>query len=356
METQNLTRVTNSPVVTVCCVAFNHERYIEECLNSILSQKTNFEFEILIHDDASSDSTPLIIKNYLKRYPGKIRAILQTTNQFSIGNDKFLSTVVFPQTKGKYIAYCDGDDFWTDDNKLQKQFDFLEANPDFSMCFHDAKIIKDNICIENYLKSYEKIIENNDTFSFNHILKDNFIPTSSSFCRSSALIESAKWINDLPFQDWTLWILNSRIGKIKKLPNLMGVYRIHHSSTWSSKSNISRQKSKLRFYNQLSDYLEQQETKAILNAVIFLADQYIEYNDKLYEAKIYLEGELKKQETLINIQEAQFKVLNKALGTQPGTMKFLAFFSRLLVTIIIKFSGMMKLLKKIYRITMMRSK
>ena len=121
--------------VSVLCLAFNHEKYIADAIEGFLSQKTTFPFEIIIHDDASTDSTAEIIRSYEAEYPNLIKPIYQKENQYSqgisINKDFFL-----PNTHGKYVALCDGDDYWTDPSKLQKQFDALEAHPDCLMCLH----------------------------------------------------------------------------------------------------------------------------------------------------------------------------------------------------------------------------
>ena len=132
-----------TPLVSVCTLAYNHEPYIRECLDGILMQKTNFAFELLIHDDASTDGTADIIREYETKYPDIIKPIYQTENQYSKGV-KVSLTYQFPRAKGKYIALCEGDDYWTDPLKLQKQVDFMEANSEIPCCFHIVDIFQEN--------------------------------------------------------------------------------------------------------------------------------------------------------------------------------------------------------------------
>lgn len=121
--------MTNDPLVSICCITYNHEKYIQQCLEGFLIQKTTFPFEILIHDDASTDRTADIIREYETKYPDIIKPIYQTENQYSKG--VFISaTYNWSRAKGKYIALCEGDDYWIDPMKLQKQVDFLEAHPE----------------------------------------------------------------------------------------------------------------------------------------------------------------------------------------------------------------------------------
>ena len=125
--------------VSVCCLSYNHAEYIRNALDSFLSQKVNFTYEIVVRDDASTDGTKAILEEYEAQFPGLVRVIYEEENQYSkVGK---LSVDVFtPYAKGEYIAFCEGDDFWIDDSKLQRQFDYLEAHSDYSMCFHNALV------------------------------------------------------------------------------------------------------------------------------------------------------------------------------------------------------------------------
>jgi glycosyltransferase involved in cell wall biosynthesis len=148
---------TTSCKVSVCCLSFNHEAYIEECLNSILIQNTDFPFEILIHDDASSDRSQEIISSYQKSYPSIIKPILQTENQRTRIGSGMNPTFNFPRAIGEYIAFCECDDYWTDKNKLSKQITFLEENKGYGGVVTD----------------YSKLTEGNELWSYS-VLKTNF--------------------------------------------------------------------------------------------------------------------------------------------------------------------------------------
>src|SRR5574344_1986516 len=130
----------NKPLVVIRCITYNHESYIRDCLNGFVMQKTTFPFVAVVHDDASTDKTADIIREYAEKYPDIIKPIYETENQYS-KSDGSLERIMNAHTKGKYIALCEGDDYWIDPLKLQKQVDFLEANPEYSMCFHKAKVI-----------------------------------------------------------------------------------------------------------------------------------------------------------------------------------------------------------------------
>lgn len=132
----------STPLVSICCIAYNHAPFIKKCLDGILMQNTNFSFEVLIHDDASTDGTDAIINEYVCKYPHIIFPIFEKENQYSNGYKSIMDlTFNYSRAKGKYIATCEGDDYWTDPFKLQKQIDFLEENPDYSVCFHRCIIL-----------------------------------------------------------------------------------------------------------------------------------------------------------------------------------------------------------------------
>lgn len=124
-------------MVSVCCAVYNHEKYLRQCLDGFIMQKTNFKFEVLIHDDASTDGSADIIREYENKYPEIIKPIYQKENQYSQGI-KISWTYQYPRAQGKYIALCEGDDYWIDPNKLQIQFDWMENHPEFTMCVHES--------------------------------------------------------------------------------------------------------------------------------------------------------------------------------------------------------------------------
>ncbi len=136
-----------SPMVSICCVTYNHEKYIRQCLDGFVMQKTSFPFEILVHEDASTDNTAIIVKEFENRYPHLFRCVYQTVNQHAKLNP--LIKILLPMACGKYIALCEGDDYWTDPMKLQKQVDFLEVNPDYVIGYHDSMVVDENNNIIN---------------------------------------------------------------------------------------------------------------------------------------------------------------------------------------------------------------
>lgn len=124
-------------IVTIRCLAYNHEQYIRQCLDGFVMQKTDFRFEAIVHDDASTDGTVAIIKEYAEKYPDIIKPIFETENQYSKRNGS-INRIMNEHTHGKYVAICEGDDYWIDPLKLQKQVDFLEENPEYGLVITDV--------------------------------------------------------------------------------------------------------------------------------------------------------------------------------------------------------------------------
>lgn len=139
----------DKPLVSICCLSYNQAKFIRQCLDGFLFQETTFPVEILIHDDCSTDGTAEIIQEYATKYPDKVFPIFEDENKYSHGWKGKMELFNFDRTKGKYVAYCEGDDYWTDPLKLQKQVDFLEAHPEYSCCFHRFTVVNEN---DEYLR------------------------------------------------------------------------------------------------------------------------------------------------------------------------------------------------------------
>lgn len=208
-----------SPLVSICCITYNHESYIRQCLDGFLMQKTNFKYEILIHDDASTDATADIIREYELKYPEIIKPIYQTENQYSKGIK--VSSLNYKRAKGEYIALCEGDDYWIEPCKLQKQVDFLENNPEYSLCFHRAKVIYDGeglngIDVFSHVKAGE--------YSLNYILHKWTVPTCSMVCRKN--VTSCIPINPkFQYGDNVLLLTCFMEGRVFCIDGIYGVYR-----------------------------------------------------------------------------------------------------------------------------------
>ncbi len=235
----------NNIFVSICCSTFNHEKFIACALDGFLMQKTEFAVEILINDDCSEDKTSEILKNYEKRYPGLFNITYQSENQFSKGIKPF-SQMLFPKARGKYIALCEGDDFWTDPLKLQKQVDFLEMNKDYSMCFHRCKIVDENGSeLESIVFNH---LEEKD-FSGEDILKKWSVPTASVLFRSEFVdqIKDRGTKNGYYYGDTPMFLTLLDNGKAHCFQECMSAYRVH-------KGGISRDESPKKFIRWFNDY------------------------------------------------------------------------------------------------------
>ena len=224
--------MNNKNLLSVCMITYNQEKFIEQALKSILMQKTNFPFQIIISDDCSTDNTIQIIKKYAQMYPEKIKAFFQEKNLGSIKNSIFCLS----QAKTKYVINNEGDDYFISEDKLQKQVDFLEAHPDYSICFHRGKTVFEDSDEEDMLQPIKKLIKKGTTF--NLLLKNNYIKTNSAVYRWRFVDEDIKdYLPENIFPgDWYLHLLHAKVGKIALLKEPMSVYRVHKNGLWSGKS------------------------------------------------------------------------------------------------------------------------
>ena len=213
---------TRPLMVTIRCITYNHEPYIRQCLEGFVMQKTNFRFEAIVHDDASTDGTAAIVKEYAEKYPDIIKPIFETENQYS-KHDGSLRRIMNEHTHGKYVALCEGDDYWIDPLKLQKQVDFLESHPDYSMCFHRAQI-KNDIGKKRTSILCEEI-EDRD-YGPNEVYENWVVPTASICSKKDVLHVENIGTERIMFGD-IVYILNcAKIGKIWGMSDTMSVYRI----------------------------------------------------------------------------------------------------------------------------------
>ena len=241
--------------VSICCLAYNHAPYIRECLEGFVSQKTDFKFEVLIHDDASTDETQKIIKEYEENYPNIIKPIYQTENQYSKTHGGINLRFNFPRCNGDYIAMCEGDDYWSDKNKLQKQVDFLEANKDYSICWTKylvKKQGKDSNDLEN--PEWINLIEKEKDLSFD--LNNIFTPYCTYTLTAMFRVEGFdfKLFNDLKYiKDNTLYAICLTQGKGMLLDFYSAVYRMHEGGVYS---NASEYKQRYLSYLNLNEIVE----------------------------------------------------------------------------------------------------
>ncbi|WP_316814826.1 glycosyltransferase family 2 protein [Pedobacter nyackensis] len=225
-------KIEHEVMLSICCVTYNHEKYIAQAIEGFLMQKTTFKYEILIGEDCSTDGTRKIVDEYAAKYPDRIKLITSETN---VGAHQNVVRVI-KEVKGKYIALCDGDDYWTNPLKLQKQVDFLDQNQDYIMCCHYSKRIKENNEIY-YMNLNPKPI----VYSFEDILFDNDFET----VLLSVVFRNTAEINEMYKADWfyksnapdrflKLYATFTSGKNIYVLPEVMSCYRKHSGGIWST--------------------------------------------------------------------------------------------------------------------------
>ncbi len=236
----------NPPLVSVCLITYNHEKYIRQAIDSILMQVVDFSWELIIADDFSVDKTRAIILEYKEKYPDFIKLIFQEKNVGAAQN--WIDLMNAP--KSKYCAYIEGDDFWTDTLKLQKQFIFLEKNIVYSACFTNIDAI-----INENLKQSVLGLNNKRDFDKESIFEELWIPTLTFFFRTNSLIKPLpKEFLQIYTGDLFMFYLIAQEGRIKYLDFISGVYRNHQNGAWSGLDQFTSLKTMNKTYSELKKY------------------------------------------------------------------------------------------------------
>lgn len=215
-----------NPLVSIACITYNHASFIRQCLDGFIMQQVDFEFEIVIHDDASTDGTRDIILEYCAKYPHLFRPILQEENKYKDGKGIY-ARFVFPECRGKYIAMCEGDDYWTDSLKLQKQVDYLRSNSDYVMCSH---------AYESLLQNENKILTSYGVKSFTYDLK--FLIQGGWAYQPLTIVFDKNQLDSNYYlyrntKDMSLFYALLKNGKGRYLEDTMAIYRVHNNGVWS---------------------------------------------------------------------------------------------------------------------------
>lgn len=222
-------------MVSIQCLVYNHEPYLRECLDGFVMQKTNFRFEAIVHDDCSTDGSAAIIREYAEKYPDIIKPIFETENQYS-KHDGSLGRIMDEACKGKYIALCEGDDYWIDPTKLQKQVDFLESHPDYTMIFTNAKV-RNDAHLEHAFS--EGLVEDRE-YETPEIFKRWIVPTASAVVKREMVTKELKHGGDYMFGDIVIWLQCAEYGKVRGMKDETCVYRIStHGVTQASSSKLN---------------------------------------------------------------------------------------------------------------------
>lgn len=290
----------NQIVVSVICLAYNHGKYIRDCLEGFVSQKTDFAFEVIIHDDASTDNTAEIIREYEEKYPDIIKPVYQTENKFST---PFVVTYVMPKVRGEFVAMCEGDDYWTDPYKLQKQVDGMREHPNCGMCVH--KVLEVNEDKEANGVTFPSTPVQPGVLSsrqFFEIGKNYSFHTSSYFFRTEQYrqyrYDPPAFVKKCDVGDEVVMLYFGALGDVLYIEDAMSCYRRGAQVSWSAKNYKNLDKltahsdkmiDTLKSFDEYSRYqyhdivchrIGYQMAKAVilhLNARIFLKKENREY-------------------------------------------------------------------------------
>ncbi|NOZ34223.1 MAG: glycosyltransferase [Chlorobi bacterium] len=264
-------------------ITYNHEKYIKQAIESVLMQKCDFDYEIIIGEDASTDNTRNEILKLKKKYPQIIKPILQDKNIGMLPN--FAKTIQV--AKGEYIALLEGDDYWTDPNKLQKQVDFLEANPEFvaSSTAYSQLEEKSATFID------KKNVFSSDIIKIEDLIDNNYISTLTCVFRNNLFKEFPQQYYNLKVGDWPLHVLNAQFGNVKYFSNwVSGAYRIHENGVWSNQKKIQKLIAYADVYvffkQTLQKKYHKQISKKIVDYYYSIASVYIAEKNKKEAKKI----------------------------------------------------------------------
>lgn len=240
------------PLVAIRCITYNQEKYIRDALEGFVMQKTTFPFVAIVHDDASTDGTATIIREYAQKYPDIIIPIIETENQYS-KHDGSLGRIMkqaCENTGAKYIAMCEGDDYWTDPNKLQKQVNFLESHPEYSLCFHNAiTLMMDNSCNKEIYN-----ITGTREYTASEILEKWTIPTASVvFRRDKILTDPIRFNPRFKYGDNVLFLTAAQYGKLYGINEFMSVYRKNETSVTNSINRIKWTEINIEHFKALNE-------------------------------------------------------------------------------------------------------
>lgn len=272
-------------------MTYNHARFISKALDSVLMQKTNFLFEILISEDYSTDGTREIVQSYYEQYPDLISLILSEKN---VHSNAVVSRGIHA-AQGNYIALLDGDDYWLSPDKLQKQVDFLDTHLDCSMCFHNAQAFNE----DNNLEAWNWTSSDQKEFStLEDLWRGNFIATCSTMFRNHLMEKIPDWYHSFfPITDWPLYILIAEHGKIGYLNEVMGAYRLHAGGLYSPYTVKQKLSKTLDFYKRINRSLNFKYNREIKTA---MSIYFYEWTEEYYKRrefknamncfKVYLSG------------------------------------------------------------------
>jgi glycosyltransferase involved in cell wall biosynthesis len=241
--------------LSVMMITYNHERFIAQAIESALTQRVNFDYEIVIGEDCSTDNTRTTIMDFSRRHPGRIVPFLRRRN---IGVTRNFAQTI-EACRGQYLAFLEGDDYWTDPDKLQKQIDFLDAHTDRAIVCHRVQRIDET----NSAKLDVFPERAAGQYTIEDLLKLNFVMTCSMVMRREFIGRVPTWFFDMKLADWPLCAMVARHGTIELMDDTMAVYRVHPTGVWSSRPYVCQLRESSRMLKALDKYLEFKFTNTI---------------------------------------------------------------------------------------------
>lgn len=321
--------------VSVITITYNHEKYIRQALESIAKQDVNFNYEIIVADDASTDATPEIVRACADEFS----QIVPVIRKYNIGAQSNFKDAIL-RAKGEYIALCEGDDFWNDATKLQRQVDFLEKNLDHAFCFHSV-----TVHFENDEKPDEIFPASSKKFTISQLLADNFIQTNSVLYRKQDY--SGLPVDMLPL-DWYLHLYHAQFGKIGFINRIMSTYRRHENGIWwnvgagadifwvkNGLPHLRVYEEILKLYGENESYVRiiHNSVRRIYDAILNLTpDAQVEllqrraateFPDLIIGAYVLTKAQLSKKEKVAATLEHEQKLLNEIIEIKNGEIHWL---------------------------------
>jgi glycosyltransferase involved in cell wall biosynthesis len=246
--------MNSEPKISVLMITYNHARFIRQALDSVFAQRTNFSYEVVIGDDASTDGTGAILAEYAEKFPDRVRLLLRQKN---IGMNPNLADTL-AACRGEYIALLEGDDYWTDPDKLNRQVEFLDGHPECVNCFHNVVVVSDDpaVPVQGYHLHPDGrrllcALDLKPRYAQVDFLRGNYIPTCSVMFRRTAAGTLPPWFKKLQLGDHPLHVLCTEHGLAAYLPGVMAAYRLHAGGVWSSNTSLHRAARGLEMYEEL---------------------------------------------------------------------------------------------------------
>ena len=270
--------------MSVMMITYNHERFIAQAIESVLAQRVDFDYEIVIGEDCSTDRTREILMDFCRRYPKRIVPLLRDKNVGAMRNLE----ATLGACRGQYLALLEGDDYWTSREKLERQVNFLDTHPGFSMCCHRVQFL------------YEVGFAGADVFpslpagpyTIEDLLKDNFVMTCSAVLRRDLIPVLPPWFRKMKLGDWPMFALAAKHGTIELMNEVMAVYRVHSGGMWSSLPSVTRLHEVTRMLEAIDRHLEFQYTDTIRLGIarnhLYLGAMTARMNGKRAEAAKHL--------------------------------------------------------------------